>query len=256
MGRSLAGGVMKVAVIVHYKNGALTLRCAQSLRSQVDIVIVVDNSHDLAGPDWVMRLPGGGNLGYASGCNRGLEMALALGATTVVLSNADAVWTAGAVDRMREVAHLRNAVVAPMLIDQSGQVHSAGGRISWWRVNNVEYTRAQREDPYSVGFVCAAAVVLPTAILSRLGPMCEEYFMYYDDVDWCCRAHKCGVAMILCPSAVVIHTPGASGGSLVYAEYGLRNRLTWASKWAPPWLRPWVAVVGGLLRVRRALRRR
>lgn len=247
---------MRAAAIVHYRESALTNLCAQSLRSQVDIVIVVDNSDDFLGPDWVIRCSGGGNLGYASGCNRGMDMAMGLGATTLVLSNADAVWTPGSVDRMAEVAHIRSAVVAPKLVDRCGQVHSAGGRISWWRVNNVEYSIAQRADPYQVEFVCGAALAVPSTVLRRLGAMPEKYFMYYDDVDWCCRARARGVPVMVCPAAAVIHTPGASGGSLVYGEYGLRNRLVWAKTWAPLWLRPWVAIVGGILKLRRRLRRR
>jgi hypothetical protein len=61
-----------------------------------------------------------------------------------------------------------------------------------------------------------------------VGPFDEELFLYYEDVDWCLRAHALGVPLTIAQKARATHSGGASSGGEggeTWAYYSTRNRL-------------------------------
>jgi len=66
-------------------------------------------------------------------------------------------------------------------------------------------------DPSSFKFISGASMVASRAFYEDAGPMKEDYFLYYEEVDWAYRRGDRPLAY--CPEAVVHHRAGTSIGS-------------------------------------------
>jgi hypothetical protein len=61
---------------------------------------------------------------------------------------------------------------------------------------------------------CGGAGMFRRSVLEDVGPFDEDFFMYYEDVDYSFRAQLLGHKCIFVPTARVYHEEGASGGFL------------------------------------------
>ncbi|NBU34135.1 glycosyltransferase family 2 protein [bacterium] len=62
----------------------------------------------------------------------------------------------------------------------------------------------------------------------------EQYFLYWEDADWCASALRAGANLLYVKDARVLHATSSSLGirSASYAYYNIRNRLLFAKKWS------------------------
>ena len=60
--------------------------------------------------------------------------------------------------------------------------------------------------------ISGAAFVTRRDTWQRLGPFAGRYFAYYEDIDWCWRAHLAGLRVCYDPAAIVEHRRSASSG--------------------------------------------
>ncbi|MBI4831277.1 MAG: glycosyltransferase family 2 protein [Candidatus Lindowbacteria bacterium] len=61
---------------------------------------------------------------------------------------------------------------------------------------------------------CGGAGMFRRSLIEDAGPFDEDFFMYYEDVDYSFRAQLLGYKCIFVPTARIYHEEGASGGSL------------------------------------------
>ncbi|MBI5118079.1 glycosyltransferase family 2 protein [Candidatus Poribacteria bacterium] len=61
---------------------------------------------------------------------------------------------------------------------------------------------------------CGGAGMFRRSVFEDVGPLDEDFFMYYEDVDYSFRAQLLGYKCIFAPTARVYHEEGASGGFL------------------------------------------
>lgn len=66
-------------------------------------------------------------------------------------------------------------------------------------------------DPDKLDFVTGASLVVSRSFLDRAGPMPEDYFLYYEEVDWALR--RGDLPIIYCPKGIVYHRAGDVIGS-------------------------------------------
>jgi len=79
-------------------------------------------------------------------------------------------------------------------------------------------------------------MLIPRAVLDRVGTLDEELFAYAEDVDWSLRARAAGLEILVVPASVVRHrVSAASGGasSPTSLYYALRNGIVVAERYAP-----------------------
>lgn len=79
---------------------------------------------------------------------------------------------------------------------------------------------------------CGGAGMYRRSVLEDVGPFDQDFFMYYEDVDFCFRAQLAGYRCISVPSARVYHLEGASVGTLPKPRnyYLARNALAVIAK--------------------------
>lgn len=167
------------------------------------------------------------NVGFAAGCNTGIE---SCGDTdVVVLLNPDVQVSA---DFLRAVLDLPwpadLAARGPAVRTPSGTVEQSARSFPRARTGVIGRTsllarlRPQsglvrselRADPSAgaqvVDWVSGACLIAPAERFATVGPLDEGYFMYWEDADWCHRAHERGLNIVYEPSLAVTHHQGSS----------------------------------------------
>ena len=93
-------------------------------------------------------------------------------------------------------------------------------------------------------------------VLEKAGLMPEEYFLYYEEMDWCERIRKAGFEIWYEPAARVWHQASASTGaeSPLQLFYLTRNRVRFMRRWAGAFPFAFFAGYFSLVATTRALR--
>jgi GT2 family glycosyltransferase len=244
-------------VITHYRNPDDLRRSLMSIPPaglRIAEVWVVD-SEAISGVRELVReimprahyLPFRLNVGFAALVNMGMAASTA---QYVCVLNADVQLAEGCVDELASELDRESdlGVVFPQLryVNDSLQ-HST---FAFYRPSTVLYRRTflgksrwgRREldrfmvrepleaalmsgRPFDVDWSLGAAMMIRRDTFEHVGPFDEEYFLYFEDVDWCLRAWRSGWRCSFLPTATCIHNYGrasAAGGFLGL----LTNRLT------------------------------
>lgn len=215
----------------------------------------------------------GGNLGFAGGNNVGLRYALAQADCAYVwLLNNDTVIEPDALSRL--VAQLGQEPEAGMCGSTLRYFHApetiqamGGATYNKWtglsrEIGNGqvwEGTPSTRGVKGALSYVSGASMLVTRQFLSEVGLMCEEYFLYFEELDWALRARG-KFTLTYAPDSIVYHKEGATIGSgksakrSVVAEfYSFNNRLKVTRKFFPLAL-PTVMAVGWLQVMKRLAR--
>jgi len=64
--------------------------------------------------------------------------------------------------------------------------------------------------PEYVQGVSGALMLIKQSVFHKIGFFDEKFFLYLEDVDFCIRARKAGIKIILCPKTKTLHIGGAS----------------------------------------------
>jgi hypothetical protein len=113
-------------------------------------------------------------------------------------------------------------------------------------------------------FVLGASLAVSRRFLDRVGPMAEEYFLYYEEIDWATRNNRLGPDRFdvgFAHGAIVYHKAGRSIGSKSrvsarspFSEYWMtRARLKFTRRfhlllWPLHWVLSWLLFGRRLLR--------
>lgn len=243
-----------VSVIIPLWNGEQWIAsCLDALLGQADStrfaldVIVVDNGSIDDSPKRVetafpavQLIRAGRNLGFAGGCNVGVDAAAG---DVLVLLNQDTVvqpgWLTGLVDGLANPAV---GVAGSTALDASGRrVQHAGGAVDWplgvaRHLGQGESYHPRRLQNADVEFVTGASFAFTRALLERIGPLDAGFWPgYYEDVDYCRRAQAAGFGVRLVAGSVLRHAESGSFTDSAYSAYArLRGRLRFCLKHLPP----------------------
>jgi GT2 family glycosyltransferase len=197
----------------------------------------------------VTLIRSGGNLGFAGGCNVGIRAAGLNNFGYFWFLNPDTV-----VERRALVELIARAERQPgmgivgstlLFYDAPGIVHAlAGGRLnrlnaSSSHIGEHSSLSALRSDEVEVerelAFVCGASMLVSTQFIREIGLMEEDYFLYYEEVDWAMRGlgrFRLGFAR----QSHVFHKHGASSSKIMplfTAGVFYRSRLRFVSRFLP-----------------------
>jgi GT2 family glycosyltransferase len=78
-----------------------------------------------------------------------------------------------------------------------------------------------------------AAMLVRAEAIKKVGLMPEEYFLYYEEIDWCESIKREGYKIMFVPDSIVLHKESISIGKQSYIQvfYKTRNRILLARKW-------------------------
>ncbi len=220
-----------VAVIITYNPELQRLaRQLAVLRPQVWQIIVVDNgsAEDVAA--WAQRLPGSGaalqvvslgkNRGVAAAQNQGIAWARAQGASHVLLMDHDSLPASDMVSHLSNALQARAdaAAVGPWYADpRRSRAGTPFVRIEGLSMRRLACTGSDAVLP--VDHLIASGCLIPMAVLERVGPLREDFFIDFVDVEWCLRARHAGYAVYGVCAARMEHSLGDSPVRFLGREY-------------------------------------
>lgn len=137
----------------------------------------------------------------------------------------------------------------------TGTIRDIGNSLQW--PVSVDEDEIERQ----LAYVSGASMLVSSPFLREVGLMAEDYFLYFEEIDWAQRARRKGFKMAYASGSVVFHKEGAAIGtgksssrSLLAEYYGLRNKLRITRRFFPFAL-PFIYVLSWLQILRRLLNR-
>lgn len=265
--------IPKVSIIIlSYNASKLTreqLRDIQKLSTKgfTAECLVVDNgstdntssmlvNYRLPNMDYVY-LKNNSNLGFAEGNNVGIRYALNQGSDYVVLLNNDLILPEQFLQKIMEyvIKNKHVQILSPKMYfakgyefhkdmyksDELGKViWYAGGRIDWENIYSShrgvdEVDRGQYDEVEETDFGNGACILIKREVFEKIGFFDKDFFLYWEDADFCIRAKRSAIKAFYFPHAYIWHkvssTAGGSGADS--NDYFLtRNRYYFALKYA------------------------
>lgn len=179
------------------------------------------------------------NLGFAGGNNVGTREALARGADFVFFLNNDTTVDPNLLGYLVSVFTTRPKVgIAGALMlyyDEPEVVWSAGGKIDG-RGQSFQIGQGKSSDEFTevapVDFVVGCGLMARAELFSQVGLLDEQYFLYYEETDWCARVKDAGWEIVTEPKARLWHKVSRStgGDSPLTLYYMRRNQLLYLKK--------------------------
>ena len=116
---------------------------------------------------------------------------------------------------------------------QRDVIDGAGDVFTWaatgGRRGHGERDTGQFDQPREIFGACGGAAVYRRTALQRVGDFDEDFFAFYEDVDWNLRAQLAGFSCRYVPSAVVYHMGSATIGKGLsdFTRYHLWRNTLW-----------------------------
>jgi GT2 family glycosyltransferase len=192
------------------------------------------------------------NLGFAKGSNVGIRYALSKEDCAYIwLLNTDTVVAPDALGHLvaRIQCEPRAGLCGSTLLYYSNPkcVQAlCGATFNKWLASSRHIGAFQRVerviDPAKVeaalDYVVGASMLVSRSFVEEIGLMSEDYFLYFEEIDWATRA-RAKYKLVYAHESIVYHKEGASIGSssnprdrsLLAEYYGLRNRIVYTRKY-------------------------
>ncbi|WP_404786059.1 glycosyltransferase family 2 protein [Altericista sp. CCNU0014] len=197
-----------------------------------------------------------GNIGFAAGNNVGINYALLNGDCDYVwLLNNDTIVDKYSLSELIQKIQLNPSAGMcgstllyyenPSIIQAlggdfynswTGFNQHIGGLKTYTKGNNYSFVKSQ------LSFLVGASILVRVSLLKEVGLLCEDYFLYYEELDWAVRAKKKSYTLEYASNSLVYHKVGASTGgssfkmrqkSIISDFYLIRNRLLITHKFFP-----------------------
>ncbi len=205
-----------LAIIIHY-NSPGTFKLVKTLsESGIKTIVVNNEDQDLITkvkfPNPPEIINNHSNIGFSSAANIGIKRALGLNASIIILINPDIGLSK---KNLAKMLNCKYDIYAPVIkyshngvkvMDYGGKVNKVTGRAT-----HLIYKNRQRILP-SIDYVSGAFMVINTKIFKSKLLLNEEYFLYYEDTEFCIKAKKLGYLIGVCGDFTVKHGLSQSVG--------------------------------------------
>lgn len=237
-------------LVVNWNSLALTSAALESVIERIkDVnyeIIIVDNgsSVDASVSELPLRFPSASfivnesNLGFSRANNQALLLAhgkyvLLLNSDTIQIENA----LGNSVRYMDEhpavgalgIRHLnRDLTVQPSAFPFPDVSKQTLNLLGLAKVSPQTFDGSTERDS---DWVCGSFLMIRRECLNEVGNLDERFFIYDEDIDWCCRAKESGWKIRFWPGACMIHLGAASTPLMrdkTFAHF--RSRLSYIRK--------------------------
>lgn len=174
------------------------------------------------------------NLGFAGGNNLGIAAAKG---DYLFFLNSDTILFANTLEPLIEFleSNPKIGMASPKVLypDIKTVQYSGGIAINPYtgrgkQLGFLEEDNGQYNQCYETGWGHGAALIVPKRVIELIGPMPDEYFLYYEEIDWAEQAKKAGYLVYYVGTSTIIHKEAISMGgneSETKAYYMTRSRL-------------------------------
>ena len=236
-------------ITVNFNQTAVTFQMLDSFRKveypEMEIIVVDNGSKDRSIEELPKEYPevifvrSEKNLGFAGGNNLGLDHAK--GEYILFINNdteVDRAFLNPLVEKLKESDEI--AMVSPkiMFFHHPGTIQFAGytdlntitirNRLIGYHEKDTGQYNLSHPTPFGHG----AAMMVKSKVISKIGPMADIYFLYYEELDWCTRFTKAGYKIWYVSNSLVYHKESVSTGKMspLKIHYLTRNRILYTRR--------------------------
>jgi GT2 family glycosyltransferase len=232
-------------IIVNYNGKKYLKECLTSLFNQTykyfEIIVVDNKSSDdsvefvrSSFGDSILVIQNDTNLGFAAGCNIGIK---ASKGSLICLFNQDVV------------ADKEWLSILVSVIQSSEDIAAVTGKLYYWGDKygkDTVFCTWSKVDPYTAGaynfykgdepiskvdYLTGAAMLVKKEVIDKIGLLDTEYFLYFDETEWCARMIRASYDLVYVPQAIAWHVVSSSlTDSNLKLYYMKRSRMRFALK--------------------------
>ena len=209
----------------------------------------------------VVFIQTGRNGGFAYGNNIGIKYALAKNDFDYIwILNNDTVVKKDALTQLVEKAEYykkankKVGIIGSKIFYYSDptKINTVGGIYNKWfgvskHLGVMEEDKGQydcEDIVKKIDYISGASMFVSREFIEDVGFMFEDYFLYYEELDWILRGKRKGWQIGYCWDSVVYHKEGAPIGSNIEGKkkseladyYFFRNRIKFTKKFCPQFL--------------------
>jgi len=235
-------------VIVSFNGGEDLANCVISLlkvsKKYNRKVIVVDNDskdrsvEKIKKSNKVILILNNKNLGYAGAINKGIQKAVSLDCDYLVFLNQDTFFKN---DFLTEIilgmeSDRRVGVGSGLIVftKNGKRLYDGGGKFNHFlgRGNHFHLSNKPSWKKMEVDYMAGCLMVLKREVVEKVGLFDEDYFLGYEDVDYCMKVKNKGYKRCVFSKSEIYHKGSTSlkllSGDWIY--YWTRNRLLFIKK--------------------------
>jgi len=237
------------AIILNYNSASESISLFKNLEGQklpyLKILVIDNNSmkedkiqlkENLSFQNLILNEK---NLGYAGGNNIGIEIALN--------EQADYIWVLNPDVRVNDqtlpilIKTLSDdktlAAVGPRIIHRNNRkkIFSDGEILKMDSIcstrhknHNKEVGKVPKNIDYNIDYIAGSSILLNCKTIEEIGKFPEEYFLYFEETDWCFNAKKHKWKLAVNSHAEVYGLTSVKGE--VFNYYFMRNKLIFSKK--------------------------
>lgn len=180
------------------------------------------------------------NRGFAHGCNVGIKLALENEDCEFIwLLNNDTIIDESSLTELvncynKNKKNKNVGIIGSKILEYNARdaIQNVGGKFNKWTGYSVligmgetdkgQYDNTELNPDYIVG----ASMFFHSSLVLKIGLLPENYFLYYEDIDWSITAKKAGLINITCTASLIYHKQGMSTGvKLLTKDHQLKNKI-------------------------------
>lgn len=239
-------------ILVNYNGANDTIKCIKSL-SKIEYdnykIIIVDNCSTDNSVEIIRNslyekcilIESKYNRGFSSGNNIGINEAIKLGTDYILLLNNDTEVEPDFINKMIETYEQTENVgivtCKMKYFDNKEYIWFGGGYFNEKNLR-INHEKFRLKDNFNdkireITFATGCCMLMSTKIIKEVGLLSEDYFMYFEDADYCIRVMEKKYKIIYNPEATIYHKVGAASGgeeSELYLKWMTRNQLIFNNK--------------------------
>jgi len=246
------------AISLNWNGKNDTIKCVEALKRlnypNYCIVIVDNGSTDGSVAALKMKFPditiieNRANLGYANGFNIGLKFAYEKGADYFLILNNDTIIDSEAMINLVNIAEMDERIgfvsgkvywySRPNVLQTIGRMSHPITLVDEHHIGSGEIDDGQYDKIQDFDFIDDIFLLVRREVFETLGGYDSNFFLYYEETDWCARVRKYGFKIRYTPFAKIWHKGniGGPGDELSPKRhyYLCRNRIIFLKRNASP----------------------
>jgi hypothetical protein len=179
------------------------------------------------------------NLGFAHGCNIGIKYS---NTNKILLLNGDCIISEKTLEELIKFGFLNEkSLIGSPIYYPDGRLQCYGGGVLNFKfgyqkligINDLspDFSKLKK---INLDYISGACLFFDRNIIKQLGYLPEDYFLYWEETDFCKNAVHQGFNLSVCENSYVIHSVGASTDitSPLTDYYSTRNGIHFFKKYS------------------------
>jgi GT2 family glycosyltransferase len=192
------------------------------------------------------------NRGFANGNNIGIKYALKKNDFSYIwLLNNDTVIERDTLSVLIKYAEKNKIGVCGSILknyNKPMETVACGGKINRFLGTSKHLLDEKNsKNPKEIDYVIGASFLIAKKVINTIGMLPEDYFLYYEDTDYCFNATKNKFTLGIALDSIVYHKIGASTGGASKNEFAYMSRLISRKTFCKKYLNNPIGIRVGLL---------